>query len=180
MFMDKTSEYAGTYAKENDTLAGSMTTLSAAWENLLSGAGDPEAFSNAIENAAIVGFDTLKKLVPRLWESFKQVASKLYPKVKKALHDFWNNDAPEIAKRGANAVIDGVNAIFGTNIPHIDKIDLPTVEELQAPFACAFYCTDASAPPGTHRARNLRSSFRWYAEKAQNPTACGFNRRPSD
>ena len=132
MFMDKTSEYAGSYAKENDTLAGSMTTLSAAWENLLSGAGDPEAFSNAIENAAIVGFDTLKKLVPRLWESFKQVASKLYPKVKKALHDFWNNDAPEIAKRGANAVIDGVNAIFGTNIPHIDKIDLPTVEEISS------------------------------------------------
>ena len=66
MFMDKTAGYAGNYAKENDTLAGSMTTLSAAWENLLSGAGDPEAFGDVISSAMSVIVEKAAEIFPQL------------------------------------------------------------------------------------------------------------------
>lgn len=132
LFMEKTADYAGNYAHENDTLAGSFTTLSAAFDNFLAGQGTVDEFVDAVENAARVGFKALGEMVPRLWESSKQAISKLLPKAKQALIDFWDNDAPEIIKGGANAVIDGVNAIFGTNIPKIEKIDMPTVEEISA------------------------------------------------
>lgn len=36
-FMEDTAYAAGNYAKENDTMAGSITTLKAAWENFLAG-----------------------------------------------------------------------------------------------------------------------------------------------
>lgn len=133
LFMEKTADYAGNYAEENDTLAGSFTTLSAAFDNFLAGkSGSIDGFVGAVENAARVGFKTLGEMVPRLWESSKQAISKLLPKAKQALIDFWDNDAPEIIKGGANAVIDGINAIFGTNIPKIEKIDMPTVEEISS------------------------------------------------
>lgn len=133
LFMEKTADYAGNYAHENDTLAGSFTTLSAAFDNFLAGkSGSIDRFVGAVENAARVGFKALGEMVPRLWESSKQAISKLLPKAKQALIDFWDNDAPEIIKGGVNAVIDGVNAIFGTNIPKIEKIDMPTVEEISA------------------------------------------------
>ena len=132
LFMEKTADYAGNYAHENDTLAGSFTTLSAAFDNFLAGKGTVDEFVGAVENAARVGFKTLGEMVPRLWESSKQAIAKLLPKAKQALIDFWDNDAPEIIKGGVNAVIDGVNAIFGTNIPKIEKIDMPTVEEISA------------------------------------------------
>ena len=132
LFMEKTAGYAGNYAQENDTLAGSFTTLSAAFDNFLAGQGTVDEFVDAVENAARVGFKTLGEMVPRLWESGRQAIAKLLPKAKQALIDFWDNDAPEIIKGGVNAVIDGVNAIFGTNIPKIEKIDMPTVEEISA------------------------------------------------
>ena len=81
MFMDKTSEYAGNYAKENDTLAGSMTTLSAAWENLLSGAGDPEAFSDVLASAVDVIIKNAAEIFPRLVESAVEVFQSLSTKI---------------------------------------------------------------------------------------------------
>ena len=81
MFMDKTSEYAGNYAKENDTLAGSMTTLSAAWENLLSGAGDTEAFSDVLASAVDVIIKNAAEIFPRLVESAVEVFQSLSTKI---------------------------------------------------------------------------------------------------
>lgn len=43
LFMEKTAYAAGNYAKENDTLAGSLTTLKAAFKNFLSGANVTDA-----------------------------------------------------------------------------------------------------------------------------------------
>ena len=77
MFMDKTAGYAGNYAKENDTLAGSMTTLSAAWENLLSGAGDPEAFGDVIASAVNVMVENAAKIFPQLVDAAVEVFKSL-------------------------------------------------------------------------------------------------------
>lgn len=132
LFMERTADYAGNYAKENDTLSGSFTTLSAAFENFLVGKGTVDEFVDAVEAAARTSFKTLGEMVPRLWDSGKQAIQKALPKIKTALVDFWNNQAPEVIKNGANSVIDGINSIFGTNIPKIEKIELPTVDDLSA------------------------------------------------
>lgn len=81
MFMEKTAGYAGNYAKENDTLAGSMTTLSAAWENLLSGAGDPEAFSDVLASAVNVIIENAAEIFPRLVDSAVEVFQSLSTKI---------------------------------------------------------------------------------------------------
>ncbi|MBO7251286.1 MAG: hypothetical protein J6V25_01540, partial [Oscillospiraceae bacterium] len=47
MFMERTADYAGNYAKENETAAGSLQTLTAAWENFLGGVGSFEDLENS-------------------------------------------------------------------------------------------------------------------------------------
>ena len=47
MFMERTAKYAGNYAKENETAAGSLQTLTAAWENFLGGVGSFEDLENS-------------------------------------------------------------------------------------------------------------------------------------
>ncbi len=49
MFMEKSAYAAGNYAKENKTFAGSLTTLKASFENLLSGTGSVDQVLNSIQ-----------------------------------------------------------------------------------------------------------------------------------
>lgn len=87
MFLEKTADYAGNYAKENDTLAGSLTTVSAAWENFLSGAGEDPAgdLADSVANAAKVVMKNIGEMVPRLATGAVQVMQKLGPMVKEWL-----------------------------------------------------------------------------------------------
>ena len=131
MFMERTAQYAGNYAKENDTLNGSLQTLKSSFDNLLTGQGTVDDFVDSVENAARVGVRSLGQIVPRLatgmWESLK----KGLPKAKKELSNFWDNDAPGIVTSGANLLIQGVNAFFGTNIPKIEQIELPKFADME-------------------------------------------------
>lgn len=131
LFMERTEDYAGNYEKENATLSGSFTSLAAEFDNFLVGRGNVNKFVDAIEGAAKASLRTLGEMVPMLWDRSKQAIETAWPKLKSALTNFWDNDAPTIVTNGANALIDGANAIFNTNIPHIDKIDLPTVEKIK-------------------------------------------------
>lgn len=55
MFMDRTSKYAGNYAKENATLSGSFQTLSGAWGNFLAGVeGSDKQLADSIANMVVV------------------------------------------------------------------------------------------------------------------------------
>lgn len=128
MFMDKTAGYAGNYAKENDTLAGSMTTLSAAWENLLSGAGDPEAFGDVVSSAVNVMVENAAKIFPKLVAAAVEVFKSLVAAIKiygpiwgklllnagaEMIASLYNgitggNITPEDVKKTINSVINGV------------------------------------------------------------------------
>lgn len=79
MFLDKTSYAAGNYAKENQTLAGSLATAKAALSNFLSGAGDADALVNAFVNAASVITDNLQVILPRLVTGLQQIVNQLLP-----------------------------------------------------------------------------------------------------
>lgn len=112
MFMDKTAGYAGNYAKENDTLAGSMTTLSAAWENLLSGAGDPEAFGDVIASAVNVMVENAAKIFPRLVDAAVEVFKSLIT----AIEEYGPQWAALLLDAGAQMIASIYNGITGGDI----------------------------------------------------------------
>lgn len=112
MFMEKTAGYAGNYAKENDTLAGSMTTLSAAWENLLSGAGDPEAFSDVLASAVDVIIKNATEIFPRLVDSAVVVFQSLSTKIQ----EYGPQWAELMLDAGSQIIASLYNGITGGNI----------------------------------------------------------------
>lgn len=112
MFMEKTAAYAGNYAKENETLAGSMTTLSAAWENLLSGAGDPEAFSDVLASAVDVIIKNATEIFPRLVDSAVVVFQSLSTKIQ----EYGPQWAELMLDAGSQIIASLYNGITGGNI----------------------------------------------------------------
>ena len=79
MFLDKTAYATGNYAKENETLAGSIGTAKSALQNFLSGAGTVDGLVTALVNAGKVIVDKLNTIVPQLVEGIKQLISQLLP-----------------------------------------------------------------------------------------------------
>ena len=112
MFMDKTAGYAGNYAKENDTLAGSMTTLSAAWENLLSGAGDPEAFGDVVSSAVSVIVEKAAEIFPQLVDAAVVVFESLVD----AIVEYGPQWAELLLDAGAKMIASLYNGITGGDI----------------------------------------------------------------
>ena len=79
MFLEKTSYAAGNYAKENETLAGSLGTAKAALTNFLDGSGDVEMLVESLVNAGEVIAEKLQEILPRLVEGLQQLISQLLP-----------------------------------------------------------------------------------------------------
>lgn len=140
LFLEKTSYAAGNYTKENDTFAGSITTLEAAWGNLLSGVGDGTEVVEALvgkngEGGALGAvFKTAEKVLPKLWDGLTKGVKAAWPKVTKFLGEKLDKLPTVLGPMitdGANGIIDIINGIFGTNIPHVD-IQLPSLSEMGA------------------------------------------------
>lgn len=66
MFLDRTAYAAGNYAKENETLAGSLGTAKAALQNFIAGAGSVDDVVESLTNAGEVIIKNLDELVPKL------------------------------------------------------------------------------------------------------------------
>lgn len=69
LFMEKTAQYAGNYAKENETYAGSIATLQASWDNFLSGAGDGSQLVDSLMGVVDAIMPMIQEIIPRLTES---------------------------------------------------------------------------------------------------------------
>ena len=79
MFMERTAGYAGNYAKENETAAGSLQTLKAAWSNFLGGVGtfedlEKSAFGYLRIAAKTMGLDALEPMINGAQETVRDVA----------------------------------------------------------------------------------------------------------
>lgn len=81
MFLEKTAYAAGNYAKENETLSGSLTTAKAALKNFLSGVGDASTLADALVNSGYVITEKLQELLPNLTTGIGQLLQKLIPKI---------------------------------------------------------------------------------------------------
>ena len=100
MFMEKTAYAAGNYAKENKTLAGSLTTAKAAMMNFLSGAGNVDGLVKSLVNAGEVIGENLQTLLPRLVEGLNELIDELMPFM------------PEMVENLLPSIIDGAVALF--------------------------------------------------------------------
>lgn len=81
MFLEKTAYATGNYAKENETLAGSFSTVKAAMTNFLDGSGDVDQLVDSFANAANVIIENLNNLLPRLVNGIDELIKKLSPKI---------------------------------------------------------------------------------------------------
>ena len=109
MFMEKTAYAAGNYAKENETLAGSLGTAKAALSNFLDGSGDVESLVSSFSNLADVAVNSLTEILPRLTTGLTDIVNQIMPKLPPLLQKLL----PAIVE-GATSLINGlVSAIPG-------------------------------------------------------------------
>lgn len=103
MFMEKTAYAAGNYAKENETLAGSLGTAKAALSNFLSGAGTVEDVVSSFTNAGNVIVKNINTMFPSLMNGITQLVNQLVPLVPPLLEQLL----PGLIE-GATGLINGV------------------------------------------------------------------------
>lgn len=85
MFMEKTAKYAGNYAKENETLSGSLNTTKKAFDDLLTGNGDVNNFIDSMINTINIAIPQIVALLPKIVTGLGAVLSALVPALSKAI-----------------------------------------------------------------------------------------------
>ena len=100
MFLEKTSKYAGNYAKENKTLAGSMNTLSKAWKNFLAGTGNTQDIIDSLINVVEAVIPKVIDIAPQLITGIVQLINAIIPKI------------PEIIKQLLPPIIEGAQLLL--------------------------------------------------------------------
>ena len=107
MFMDKTAYAAGNYAKENETLAGSLGTAKSALTNFLDGSGSVEDLVSSFGNLANVAVKSLDEILPRLTSGMTDIVNQIMP----MLPPLLNTLLPSIIE-GAVSLINGLVGAF--------------------------------------------------------------------
>ncbi len=105
MFMEKTAYAAGNYAKENETLAGSLRTAKAALSNFLSGSGSVDDVVSSFSNLADVVVKNIDTMFPKLMTGITQIVQKIVPMIPPLLQKLL---PPLIS--GATSLINGLVA----------------------------------------------------------------------
>lgn len=85
MFSEKAAYAAGNYKKENETIAGSLTTLKASFNNFISGTSSPDQLLKSITNVGSVMASNLKSLAPKIMSGISGLIKSLVPKIPSAL-----------------------------------------------------------------------------------------------
>jgi hypothetical protein len=181
----------GTTAEEAaKTIWGSFNAFKASWKNLLAGFGTDEDMEALVDNLYETGetlISNVMGIVPKMGEralqgvdrflmrydlyrtlrhaydqgGWQAVADAGTAMFKHSFTNFWNNTLPGIVKDGANGVIGIINSVFGTNIPAIESIKLPTWEEI----------TTTVTTWWTSIRGQLESAAQWTLKLFNNPTA---------
>lgn len=103
MFLEKTSYATGNYAKENDTLAGSINTAKAAFKTFMSGTGSAEGIAAAFINVAKVVSRNVGELLPNLTRGLSEIIKQLSPKIP----ELFRSIMPQITT-GAMSLVNGL------------------------------------------------------------------------
>lgn len=81
MFLEKTAKYAGNYTKENETFAGSFSTLKAAIENFMSGAGSITDVTNAMVGFGEILTNSIVEMTPQIISGIATLIQNLIPQI---------------------------------------------------------------------------------------------------
>lgn len=127
MFMDKTAYAAGNYAKENETLAGSLGTAKAALTNFLDGSGDVESLVTSFSNLANVVVRDLGKLAPRLVTGITDIINQVMPMLPPLIQQIL----PVIIE-GAVSLINGLVSAFPSIISAIMGVLPSLIQGMQS------------------------------------------------
>lgn len=127
MFLDRTAYAAGNYAKENDTLAGSLTTAKAALKNFISGTGSVDEVVESLTNAGEVIIKNLGELVPKLVTGAGDLVKGLMGQLITMISD----NAPQMI----DAAIDVLNSFIAGISQNSDKIAQAAVVIMQTLIA---------------------------------------------
>ena len=123
MFLEKSAYAAGNYAKENETLAGSMTTLKAAWDNFLSGAGDLSQVVDSAEMALESIMRTVNEAIPQIVDNLVAALPQLIELTSKILSNIIDGlikNLPTLMKCGKQileSLAQGIIAFLPELIP---------------------------------------------------------------
>lgn len=85
MFLEKTAKYAGNYAKENETLAGSINTTKKAFQDFMSGGGNMQNFITSLIGTAKIAAPEIVKILPEIVNGISQLIQQLAPVVAELL-----------------------------------------------------------------------------------------------
>lgn len=84
MFMEKTAKYAGNYAKENDTLAGSINTTKKAFEDFMA-TGNVTGFVQSLVKTIEIAVPKIVEALPKLVSGIGSILQAVVPALAKAL-----------------------------------------------------------------------------------------------
>lgn len=85
MFLEKTAKYAGNYAKENETLSGSLNTTKKAFQDFLSGGGSMQNFITSLIGTIKIAAPEVVKILPEIVNGISQLIQQLAPVVAELL-----------------------------------------------------------------------------------------------
>lgn len=84
MFMEKTAKYAGNYAKENDSLAGSINTTKKAFQDFMA-TGNVDGFINSLIHTIELAIPKIIDILPKLVTGVSKILQAVVPALSKAL-----------------------------------------------------------------------------------------------
>lgn len=120
-FMESTAKYTGNYAKENDTLAGSFTTLKATWGNFTAGVeGSGEELGTAMSGV----FRVLGRELPGVFERSMTAFKGLYTELRSSSPEFKRfsdgvQQALNVARSIGSVLMTVGTAIYNMRVPLI-------------------------------------------------------------
>lgn len=153
MFLDRTADYAGNYAKENETAAGSLQTLKAAWSNFLGNVGtfedlEKSAFGYLRIAAKTMGLEGFEPMITGAQEVVEEVAEILsmegldgrskFAKIRRYLLDKFGTLADSLGKRIVHGVANASDLISETlsdinvNLPQYMSVGVDILNSIRA------------------------------------------------
>lgn len=114
MFLEKTAKYAGNYAKENQTLSGSLNTTKKAFQDFLSGGGSMQNFITSLIGTIKIAAPEIIKILPEIVNGLTQLITQLAPVIQQLVPTL----VPAIVQ-AAISLIGAVVQLLPTLVPAI-------------------------------------------------------------
>lgn len=163
MFLEKTAKYAGNYAKENQSLSGSINSTKKAFDNLLSGQGDISGFIELLVNTIELAVPQIVKILPQIVQGISAALGALIPALGAAL--------PTLLPALINAVVSLIQALVAA-MPQIVNALLAALPLLINAFITLFLAIVQALPQIiTNIANALPTIITALVNGLTNPTA---------